>query len=249
MSNVAAQKRMKTLLTLLITALGVFGVSTATFAATSATDTTASALAQPCGDTSGFDVVPLKQLPPEASDTEDLIASHGPFPYPEDGTVFDNREGILPDCDNGYYHEYTVKTPGSPDRGARRIVTGAGGEHFYTGDHYASFELIDLQGAPGDCGNPPGIDHVSLSSLPGEVADTIALIRSGGPFHFPNDGTVYQNREKVLPTCAADYYHLYAVPAPGGADSGDQRVITGGNGEFYYTPDHYASFVLVDTDS
>lgn len=151
MSNVAP-KPVKTLLTLLIAALGVFGVSTATFAATSATDTTATALAQaPCGDTSGFEVVALSELPPEASDTEDLIASDGPFPYPEDGTVFQNREGLLPDCESGYYHEYTVKTPGSADRGARRIVTGTGGEHFYTDDHYASFSLIDLGGHAAAC--------------------------------------------------------------------------------------------------
>jgi ribonuclease T1 len=152
MSNVT-QKRVKTLLTLLIAALGVFGLSTATFAATSATDTTATALAQPpCGDTSSYQKVPLGELPAEASETEDLIASNGPFPHPEDGTVFDNREGILPGCDSGYYHEYTVETPGSPDRGARRIVTGSAGEHFYTPDHYETFQLIDLGAGGAACG-------------------------------------------------------------------------------------------------
>lgn len=96
-----------------------------------------------CGDTSGFDQTPLADLPPEATETTELIHSGGPFPYPEkDGTVFSNREGILPACDDGYYHEYTVPTPGSPDRGARRIVTGEGGEFFYTGDHYESFSVI-----------------------------------------------------------------------------------------------------------
>jgi guanyl-specific ribonuclease Sa len=251
MSNVAP-KQVKTLLTLLIATLGVFGVSTATFAATKATDTTATALAQPCGDTSGFDKVPLGDLPPEANDTEQLIASNGPFPYPEDGTVFDNREGLLPDCESGYYHEYTVKTPGSPDRGARRIVTGSGGEHFYTEDHYQSFVLIDLGGGappPSDCGNPSGIDKAALSSLPAEVAGTIELVEAGGPYPFPNDDSVYENREGVLPACDAGYYHLYAVPAAGGADSGTQRLITGGDGEFYYTPDRYATFVQVDVNA
>jgi ribonuclease T1 len=101
------------------------------------------AAAAECGDTSGFEQTPLNTLPKEATDTVDLIKKGGPFPYPEkDGTVFDNREGILPSCDSGYYHEYTVPTPGSPDRGARRIVTGSGGEYFYTGDHYETFSVI-----------------------------------------------------------------------------------------------------------
>ncbi|MGI5531236.1 ribonuclease domain-containing protein [Streptomyces syringium] len=84
-------------------------------------------------------------LPSQAHDTLRLIQSGGPFPYPKDGTVFSNREGVLPKQGGGYYHEYTVKTPGSPDRGARRIVTGktGGQEDYYTGDHYRSFDLVD----------------------------------------------------------------------------------------------------------
>ncbi|MGI5348097.1 ribonuclease domain-containing protein [Streptomyces sp. CA-250714] len=84
------------------------------------------------------------KLPPEAHDTLDLIEQGGPYPYPQDGTVFENREGILPDQQQGYYHEYTVKTPGSDDRGARRIVTGEKDqEDYYTADHYESFDLVD----------------------------------------------------------------------------------------------------------
>jgi ribonuclease T1 len=98
-----------------------------------------------CGDTSGFDVVALTSLPAQATDTYKLIQQGGPYPYEQDGTVFSNREGLLPDCDSGYYHEYTVVTPGSDDRGARRIVTGEGGEYFYTSDHYESFDLIDVK--------------------------------------------------------------------------------------------------------
>ncbi|NGO78090.1 ribonuclease [Streptomyces sp. YC504] len=83
-------------------------------------------------------------LPSQAHDTLDLIEAGGPFPYPQDGTVFQNREGLLPGQSTGYYHEYTVKTPGSPDRGARRIVTGEEQqEDYYTADHYASFDLVD----------------------------------------------------------------------------------------------------------
>lgn len=87
----------------------------------------------------------LSDLPAEAADTWQLIESGGPFPYPEDdGKVFGNREGLLPDQDRGYYHEYTVETPGSDDRGARRLVTGGADEVYYTADHYESFVRVDV---------------------------------------------------------------------------------------------------------
>ncbi|OON81653.1 ribonuclease [Streptomyces tsukubensis] len=86
----------------------------------------------------------LSDLPAQAHDTLDLIEEGGPYPYPQDGTVFQNREGVLPSQSSGYYHEYTVVTPGSSDRGARRIVTGdEDREDFYTSDHYESFDLVD----------------------------------------------------------------------------------------------------------
>ncbi|GAB2743968.1 hypothetical protein GCM10027174_17040 [Salinifilum aidingensis] len=100
--------------------------------------------AAPCGDTSEFERVDLSQLPPEAADTVELIQQGGPFPYPQDGQTFENREGILPDCAEGYYKEYTVETPGEDDRGARRFVVGRGEEYFYTADHYESFRLTDV---------------------------------------------------------------------------------------------------------
>jgi ribonuclease T1 len=85
------------------------------------------------------------KLPKEAHETLDLIDKGGPYPYPQDGTVFDNREGILPDQESGYYHEFTVETPGSPDRGAKRIVTGEEKqEDYYTEDHYDSFDKVDF---------------------------------------------------------------------------------------------------------
>ncbi|MEV5238560.1 ribonuclease domain-containing protein [Streptomyces cinnamoneus] len=84
-------------------------------------------------------------LPSQAHDTLKLIDQGGPFPYPKDGTVFSNRERVLPKQSSGYYHEYTVVTPGSPDRGARRIVAGQKAhEDYYTGDHYATFDLVDF---------------------------------------------------------------------------------------------------------
>lgn len=82
-------------------------------------------------------------LPSQAHDTLDLIAKGGPYPYEQDGTVFQNREGVLPSESSGYYHEYTVITPGSSDRGARRIVTGNESQDYYTSDHYETFDLVD----------------------------------------------------------------------------------------------------------
>ena len=81
-------------------------------------------------------------LPAQAQATLALIAAGGPFPYAEDGVVFTNREGLLPPEPGGYYHEYTVVTPGSVDRGARRIVVGRGGQEYYTDDHYVSFREV-----------------------------------------------------------------------------------------------------------
>jgi ribonuclease T1 len=86
--------------------------------------------------------VALADLPPEAQHTVSLIDQGGPFPYSRDGIVFENRERILPRKGSGYYHEYTVITPGSNDRGARRIITGQDGEMYYTDDHYESFREI-----------------------------------------------------------------------------------------------------------
>ncbi|MGW7103555.1 ribonuclease domain-containing protein [Streptomyces sp. NPDC054838] len=84
-------------------------------------------------------------LPAQAHDTLDLIDQGGPFPYSQDGVVFQNREGLLPGRTTGYYHEYTVITPGSPTRGARRVITGAQtAEDYYTADHYASFRRVDF---------------------------------------------------------------------------------------------------------
>ena len=94
-------------------------------------------------DPGGLPAVVLADLPPEVGQTLDLIDAGGPYPYDQDGGVFQNREEILPDEPDGYYREYTVETPGSDDRGARRIVAGDGGELYWTDDHYASFARIE----------------------------------------------------------------------------------------------------------
>lgn len=86
--------------------------------------------------------VAVAELPAEARDTIALIRKGGPFPYRRDGVVFGNFEKRLPAQKRGYYREYTVRTPGAGDRGARRIVAGRGGELYYTDDHYNSFRRI-----------------------------------------------------------------------------------------------------------
>ncbi|WP_319243210.1 ribonuclease domain-containing protein [uncultured Propionivibrio sp.] len=93
----------------------------------------------------------LAELPPEAAQTLERIRRGGPFPYPDkDGSIFGNFEKRLPPKARGYYREFTVPTPGSRDRGARRIVTGTSksgnaadsGEYYYSPDHYRSFVRI-----------------------------------------------------------------------------------------------------------
>ena len=91
--------------------------------------------------------IALAQLPPQGRATYALILEGGPFPYEKDGSVFGNRERLLPLHKRGYYREYTVRTPGARNRGARRIVCGGKQPRspeacYYTRDHYASFREI-----------------------------------------------------------------------------------------------------------
>lgn len=91
--------------------------------------------------------IALADLPPQGRETYKLILQGGPFPYEKDGTVFGNRERLLPKQPRGHYREYTVKTPGVRHRGARRIVCGGQPPRqpeacYYTSDHYASFRRI-----------------------------------------------------------------------------------------------------------
>jgi len=90
--------------------------------------------------------IALAKLPAEARDVLLLIRAGGPFPYERDGVTFGNRERLLPAQRRGYYHEYTVTTPGAKNRGARRIICGGSRRTpdvcYYTDDHYASFRRI-----------------------------------------------------------------------------------------------------------
>lgn len=90
----------------------------------------------------GLSTIAYDQLPQQAKDTLRLISEGGPYPYHQDHAVFQNRERVLPQQPRGYYHEFTVVTPGSADRGARRIIMARDGSAYYTDDHYAHFRRI-----------------------------------------------------------------------------------------------------------
>ena len=93
-----------------------------------------------------LELIRAADLPVEAQKTLVLIKQGGPFVYAKDGAVFGNYEKQLPRQTRGYYHEYTVKTPGARNRGARRIIAGgepvSSGEYYYTDNHYATFRRI-----------------------------------------------------------------------------------------------------------
>jgi len=86
--------------------------------------------------------VNIAELPREARQTIALIKKGGPYPYKKDGAVFGNFEHRLPLHERGYYKEFTVRSPGTRDRGARRIILGRAGELYYTDDHYETFRLV-----------------------------------------------------------------------------------------------------------
>jgi guanyl-specific ribonuclease Sa len=135
-------RAVKALLALALAVVGTLGLATVSVAAPVAHPAAAQVA---CGNTSSYQKVNLSSLPAQAATTVKLIKQGGPFPYPKnDGVVFRNDEHILPLCSSGYYHEYTVPTPGSSNRGTRRMITGSAGEYFYTGDHYATFSLVNI---------------------------------------------------------------------------------------------------------
>ncbi|BFI96468.1 MAG: ribonuclease [Rhodanobacter sp.] len=112
-------------------------VAVALFLGRQAHTPSASTVPSPAGDAATLPDF----LPPEARDTLALIARGGPFPHRQDGVVFGNYEHLLPEQPRGYYHEYTVDTPGARTRGTRRIITGGTppAVYYYTDDHYRSF--------------------------------------------------------------------------------------------------------------
>lgn len=84
--------------------------------------------------------------------------------------------------------------------------------------------------------------EVGAASLPQEARETLALIRSGGPFPYQKDGAVFGNREALLPKRERGYYREYTVHTPAARDRGARRIVAGRGGEYYYTDDHYRTF-------
>ncbi|MGM1063443.1 ribonuclease domain-containing protein [Saccharothrix sp. Mg75] len=124
---------------------GLTGPDDAPPSTTGTTPASAPASAVPGAEASRLPVEELSDLPAQVRATWELVERGGPFPYPRnDGVAFQNREQRLPRESGDYYREYTVPTPGSDDRGARRLVTGSADEVYYTGDHYASFVVVDV---------------------------------------------------------------------------------------------------------
>ncbi len=100
------------------------------------------------------------------------------------------------------------------------------------------------------CARDTRVGDVDASALPREAQQTLALIKSGGPFPYRKDGVTFGNREKRLPLRDHGYYREYTVPTPGERDRGARRIVAGKgergdvrtSGEYYYTDDHYTSF-------
>lgn len=94
---------------------------------------------------------------------------------------------------------------------------------------------------------PKGHDirTVHIVGLPQEVRQTLVLIKQGGPFPYRKDGSVFQNRENRLPVEGRGYYREYTVPTPGRRDRGARRIVAGQAGEYYYSQDHYRTFVRI----
>jgi len=136
--------RLRRPLLALVALLVVLGVGYAVNAARGSHSSPAARSGSPAATRSSGEVA-LSSLPVEVAQTVKLIKAGGPFPYPHnDGVVFGNNEHLLPNEAYGYYREYTVPTPDSDNRGARRIVTGRDGEYYYTADHYTHFQRVDL---------------------------------------------------------------------------------------------------------
>ncbi|MEW6352281.1 MAG: ribonuclease domain-containing protein [Thermodesulfobacteriota bacterium] len=99
--------------------------------------------------------------------------------------------------------------------------------------------------AHADARGRSGVEAVSVNALPPEARETLTLIKKGGPFPYPKDGTVFGNREKRLPPKPRGYYKEYTVKTPGGHTRGARRIVAGQGGECYYTDDHYVTFRLI----
>ncbi|WP_248762352.1 ribonuclease domain-containing protein [Pseudarthrobacter sp. SSS035] len=93
--------------------------------------------------------------------------------------------------------------------------------------------------------NPSGLPAIKESQLPAEARTTLAAIRAGGPYRYSQDNKSFGNFERILPRQGSGYYREYTVPTPGESDRGARRIVTGSEGEKYYTQDHHDSFKFI----
>lgn len=144
MGDVIATPRRRAVAALLAAVMAVLGLAACRADSTGQTVATPAASSQASVDpVSGLPWVEESALPAQAAHTLAEIRSGGPYDYPRnDDVVYHNNNRVLPKKSDGYYREYTVKTPGSKTRGARRIIRGRDGELYYTADHYTSFQRI-----------------------------------------------------------------------------------------------------------
>jgi ribonuclease T1 len=114
--------------------------------------------------------------------------------------------------------------------------------HAFLGGGALAFDRIALGEPSEGAGDSSAMQEVAVAGLPQEARQTLELIRRGGPYPYRQDGRVFGNREKRLPLKARGYYREYTVPTPGAHDRSARRIVTGRDGEYYYTDDHYGSF-------
>jgi RHS repeat-associated protein len=154
------------------------------------------------------------------------------------GAAFENAcAGLGLDCGNYYQTFIALLTTGS-------LVIAGGSFRSSTDNVVPSSVSSDALGDP-DC---PGCGYSIWAGNPGlgqSVNETLWQIDQGGPFQYKHDGTVFNNREGLLPVMPPGYYREYTVPTPGSSDRGAVRLVVGQNGEVYYKPDHYHSFTRI----
>ncbi len=90
-----------------------------------------------------------------------------------------------------------------------------------------------------------GLPIVTLAELPPEAAETVALIEAGGPFPYADDGETFLNSAGLLPQREQGYYRVYTVDSPGSVVPTSRRIVTGSDGELYWTDDLYTSFMRI----
>jgi ribonuclease T1 len=92
------------------------------------------------------------------------------------------------------------------------------------------------------CSAALALSGVRLEELPPEARRTLELVQAGGPFPYGRDGAVFSNRERRLPPRERGYYREYTVETPSVGDRGPRRIVSGREGDYYYTDDHYRTF-------